>query len=767
MLVRLSALLFLSAFAFAAPAPALTAPTLVYSTYLRQGFTPNTIATDSSGNIYIAGNVLIDPAAFQTTILVIKLNPQGTQYLYARYLGGSVYDSANAIAVDGAGNAYIAGQTGSPDFPVTANGSLGTSSTGTASDRRSFVTKLDPTGSVVFSDLLGGSAASNAQAVAVTPAGEVVVSGLVQSTGFQATTGAYTVPNSNNHPYLLKLDATGTKLVFSSTGIGGSALALDSSGNIYIAGTTNQLDYPTTPGVYQATFPAFMTCFFPCQLSYQGSNQYVTKVDPAGSKLIYSTSVSGTGNTTNAGLAVDKDGNAYVTGFAGSGYPYSVTPPSSSSSPGINVSVNALPFLSKLDPAGQNLLFSVPIGGAGVQVDSAGSLYVGGRVGSYPGASGTYSVTANLPVLAGVPPQCLPGGLFIRNSAYVAQVGAASGDLVSTQWIGGSSVNPSAVTLFGSTLWIAGPTAAPDVLITPNALAPDFGPPGYGLNLGFGAHLGGVDFSAAQPPAGTPEIGCVLDASDLSPAGAPTRYQLLSLLGSGLGPATGVSAPDNATTTLAGVTVTFGSLPAILLYVSSTQINLAVPLVIYNQSSAVMRVIVNGTSSQPRQFPLSYGNPHLFMNGQATYDATANPNRTFVPLTLNEDGSMNSPANPAQQGSIVSVFVNGIAPDPEVTTSPLQLYATGGWMVEKVALMTPFIFRVDAKVPSVGNFETLPVGSGCTMSQCEVALMLFMTAASPPVPTLAESFSSAGKGHGMVPLHNMAMSRPRRRRATS
>src|ERR1039457_1476696 len=82
-------------------------PVLTYSTYLRDSFTPKAIAVDSSGNIYVAGNAIVDPATSQTTVLVVKLNPQASQYLYVRYLGGSVNDQANAIAVDSSGNAYI------------------------------------------------------------------------------------------------------------------------------------------------------------------------------------------------------------------------------------------------------------------------------------------------------------------------------------------------------------------------------------------------------------------------------------------------------------------------------------------------------------------------------------------------------------------------------------------------------------------------------------------------------------------------------------
>jgi Beta-propeller repeat len=111
------ALPFCAGFSALAATPA--APALVYSTYLRDSFTPTAIATDAAGNIYLAGSALVDPGNYLTTGLVVKLNPQGTQYLYVRYWGGSVRDAVNAMAVDSAGDVYIVGDTLSPDFPVT------------------------------------------------------------------------------------------------------------------------------------------------------------------------------------------------------------------------------------------------------------------------------------------------------------------------------------------------------------------------------------------------------------------------------------------------------------------------------------------------------------------------------------------------------------------------------------------------------------------------------------------------------------------------
>src|SRR3984957_1771065 len=514
MFIRSALLFFCAGLAFAATAP--TFPALTYSTYLRGSFTPNAIATDSSGNIYLAGNAIVNASTSQTTVLVVKLNPQASQYLYVRYLGGSVNDNANAIAVDSAGDAYVAGVTTSPDFPVTSGGNLG--SAPTTGNELSYVAKLDPDGQLVFSDLLGGSTNSYPQAVAVNAAGQVLVSGISVGSGFPSTPGVYSVANTAFSPYLLELDPTGTKIVFSATGIGGNAITFDSSGNIYMAGTTSSLTYPTTPGSYQPAFPVFQTCFAPCTGSFQGPNQYVTKLDPTGSKLIFSTAVSGTGNTVNEGLAVDAAGNVYLTGLAGAGYPFTVVPPAIPLGPALAaLATPALPFLSKLDPAGQKLLFSVPVGGLGVQVDANGFAYVGGIFGSMA----NYYVGANLPALASLPTACLLPHTSIGKSAYVSQVDGASGNVLGSQFIGGSTLTITGValsggTLSGSTPWLAGATNLPDFPFTPNALTSS----NLGPNPLPGAYLGAVDFAEpAFRTEGTPQIGCIVDAANLAQAG--------------------------------------------------------------------------------------------------------------------------------------------------------------------------------------------------------------------------------------------------------
>ncbi len=129
--------------------------------------------------------------------------------------------------------------------------------------------------------------------MAVTQSGDIVVSGSGKC-GFPVTPGAYNFAGpATLRPYLLKLDSTGTAVRFSAYGIGGNALATDSSGNIFMAGSTVLLDYPTTTD--QPTLKQVSICFGLCQIGFAATNQYLKKVDPAGSKLIYSTGVAGGG----------------------------------------------------------------------------------------------------------------------------------------------------------------------------------------------------------------------------------------------------------------------------------------------------------------------------------------------------------------------------------------------------------------------------------------------------------------------------------------
>ncbi len=226
---------------------------------------------------------------------------------YSTYLGGSSGDSPAAIAVDTSGNAYVVGRTESTDYPVTA-GAFQTASGGVED---AFVTKLNSTGTaLVYSTYLGGSLLDFAQAVAVNSSGNAYLAGAAKSSNFPVTAGAFQTTKVTSAgltaAFITELNAAGNGLVYSTylTGTNqfsqANAIALDSSGNAYVTGIDLASDFPTTPGAFSTTMHAI----------------FVTELNPTGTALVYSTFLGGSQNTedSSSAIAVDSSGNAYVTG---------------------------------------------------------------------------------------------------------------------------------------------------------------------------------------------------------------------------------------------------------------------------------------------------------------------------------------------------------------------------------------------------------------------------------------------------------------------
>jgi hypothetical protein len=302
-----------------------TGTALVYSTYI--GGSHNDvgygIAVDGSGYAYVTGRTFstdydVTPGAFQTTneggrdVFVTKLNATGTALVYSTYIGGSGDDVGYAIAVDGSGYAYVTGWTTSPNYDVTP-GAFQTTNGG-GSDV--FVTKLNATGTaLVYSTYIGGSGDDYGNAIAVDGSGYAYVTGFTGSTDYDVTPGAFQTTKSTTNPnetdvFVTKLNATGTALVY-STYIGGSgndvgyAIAVDGSGYAYVTGYTKSPDYDVTPGAFQTTNEGWQ-------------NVLVTKLNAAGTALVYSTYIGGSGYDYGTAIAVDGSGYAYVTGFTDS-----------------------------------------------------------------------------------------------------------------------------------------------------------------------------------------------------------------------------------------------------------------------------------------------------------------------------------------------------------------------------------------------------------------------------------------------------------------
>jgi hypothetical protein len=308
---------------------------LVYSTYLGGGSFDSGygIAVDAAGNAYVVGttgstNFPVTPGAFQTTCrnpnscedaFVTEINPSGSALIYSTYLGGSENTEGAGIALDGKGNAYVIGFTESIDFPVTPNAFQTTY--GGYGD--AFVAKLNPSGSaLVYSTYLGGSGYDQGYSLAVDSAGNAYVTGSTSSTNFPVTPGAFqTTCNDDKRcakygdAFVAKLNPVGSALIYSSYLGGGyddwgTGIVVDSEGNAYATGVTSSKNFPTTPGAFQTK----------CCHTRQ-ENAFLTKINPTGSALVYSTYLGGSENTTGSGIAVDSAGNAYITGYTEAGFP--------------------------------------------------------------------------------------------------------------------------------------------------------------------------------------------------------------------------------------------------------------------------------------------------------------------------------------------------------------------------------------------------------------------------------------------------------------
>jgi len=212
---------------------------------------------------------------------VTKLNASGTALVYSTYLGGSDWDAGFGIAVDGLGQAYITGDTESPDFPTTS-GAFQTTHGGKTDV---FVTKLNASGTgLVYSTYLGGSDRDEGSGIAVDGSGQAYITGWTNSNDFPTTSGAFQTRYGGGFRdvFVTKLNASGTALVY-STYLGGSdwdeglGIAVDGLGQAYITGETMSPyppdhppdipDYPTTSGAFQTTHGG-------------GLDVFVTKINP-------------------------------------------------------------------------------------------------------------------------------------------------------------------------------------------------------------------------------------------------------------------------------------------------------------------------------------------------------------------------------------------------------------------------------------------------------------------------------------------------------
>jgi len=385
--------------------------------------------------------------------------------LYSTYLGGTDDDEVDAIAVDPEGNAYVTGRAYSTDFPVSGDPVQAAD----GGNEDTYVTKIDASGTaIVYSTYLGVIDRDFGNAIAVDDRGQAVAAGRTISPNFP---GASSSPIQNTRKgdddgFVIKLDASGSNILF-STYLGGkqtdkvTALALDSDGNILVAGETSSLDFPGAAG----------SPFGPV---YRGNDDaFVAKIDSGGFSILYAAYLGGSESDSASAIAVDRQGNAYVAGgtyspfFTGTG-----NSPIQKTRKGPNDG-----FLTKIDAGGTRIVYSTLLGGGeydfvdGVVVDARGQAIVAGYTTStnFPGAAGGFQGTNHG-----------------KSDGFLTQIDSAGSAILYSTYLGGSQddyVDAIALDSLGG-VYVVGYTESPNF---PGAASSSIQPAYAGAGDGFEA----------------------------------------------------------------------------------------------------------------------------------------------------------------------------------------------------------------------------------------------------------------------------------------
>jgi uncharacterized protein (TIGR03437 family) len=585
---------------------------------------------------------------------------------------GSGTDQIIATVRGADGHVYATGVTNSPDFPTTTV----PSSRPSAEDYRPFVLKLNQQGQVIYSTLISAPTASP-RSIAVNAKGEVLIAGQSVELGevrFPVTPGSVGDGGANTG-FIIKLDATGSKVLVGIRGYGLGPVAYDSDDNIYVAGAAyGNSEIRPTPGAFQTTHEnqgcggtsfVGVGCFY----------QYLAKISPDGTKLLYSTFLTGSFGAQPSALLIDGAGNALVAGTTNSrDYPTTAgsfqpeyrasnpPPPPSSLRPSINPPAST-GYLTKLNATGTVLVWSTYFSGTGaesirsVRHTDDGGLFITGL-----------SASRDLPMAQGLPRGC-PLGSF-PEIPYVAEL---SGD--------------------GKTL--AGSHYVYDIEIYTMdrvAVRPD------GTAEIIGGASTDVEASIASP------YICLVDSADNARLNQVAPGQLVTLFG------------DFAE----GMKVSINGLPAPLLYASAEQVNVQAP------SDLAVLPLVQVSVANPdgtvntRPISVIARAPSAFLDLTRSLSPIATcAGESFSPsyaaITRNEDGSLNSCDHPAPKGSVVTFYLNGLGRTaPAVTLSAPE--------VGRIVALEPDpdspsgVWRMRVQLaPNVGSGSIVPMIEGARL----------------------------------------------------
>jgi uncharacterized protein (TIGR03437 family) len=458
---------------------------LVYSTYIGgnswdQGMS---IAADAAGNAYLTGSTeggFPLANAFQNTFggrrpseaivgdaFVAKLDSSGSRLIYSTYLGGSFDDLGAAIRVDGGGSAAVAGWTSSWNFPVRNPLQSENKITNPVVGSNAFVAKFDSAGGLEWSTFLGGSGvvADKATSVALHRDGSIYVAGQAASSDFPTTANALQRTNAGGvDAFVAKINAAGTNLTYSSY-LGGArndvanAVAVDETGNAYIVGATNSANFPAVNAM-QSTLATGDCNGSPCD------DAFLAELNPAGSTLVFSTYLGGSGADAATGIATDSSGAIIATGRTSS--PNFPITPGSPRFAGVSDA-----FLVKRQSS--TLVYTSYFGGAGADfatsmaLDASGNVYLAGGTSS-----------SDLPTA---------GAFQTRLGGGVGDFGVPSGDAFIAKFADHEdrTSGPGAVAVFDNGT-VNGASFATGAAVAPGSIASAFG-----TNLG-------VNFAAQFVP---------------------------------------------------------------------------------------------------------------------------------------------------------------------------------------------------------------------------------------------------------------------------
>ncbi len=665
--------------------PLVIDPTLTWSSYVLPTNTANAqaagVAIDSAGNIYLTGTALATTG--YNAIYVAKLNSTGTTAAYVTFLGGAEGDTfGEAIALNSAGDIFLAGTTDSPYFYYYSLADISYLSpyTSPGYSPDGVIFEVDNLAqNLIFGHYFGGSQTDIFYGVALDSSDNVYLVGTTNSPDLYATAGAaQTGLRGSSNAFVVAFSSGGvlgycTYLGGSGTDYG-NAIAVDASGDAFVTGSTTSTNFPVAGTPYQSTLKG-------------GADAFVAKIGPPGGALIYSTYLGGSANDEGTAIAVDPSGAVFVTGdTASTDFPVSPNPGAYQTTYG-GGATDA--FVTRLAGSGSSLLYSTYLGGSGadagysIAIDSTGNAYITGNTSStnYP-ITGDAFQSSNQGV----------------SNAIVTGLNASGSGLLFSSYLGGNdSVSlPAGSTNYGdygtaialncaTGVVVAGVTSSTNLPAangivtgtgTLTAGSPSIGPDGFVAEIAAGA--------------GIPDItpgGIVNNATFATGAVAPGS--IVSIFGSGLAPFSQTFSGFPLTTTLAGASVSVNSASAPMFYAGWGQINIQVPFEI--GAGTAEATVSNGCgSSEQATFQVQQAAPYILQ----TVTGQGAPPQAIVQNYIASTGAytLNGSDNPAQVGSVVVVYLIGIGPvsNPpadgaaasltQLSPSTLPYSATiGGW----------------------------------------------------------------------------------------